>query len=130
MRGIPTLICETSEVDQDTGIKFRGHSIPDCQKLLPKAKGGEEPLPEGVFWLLVTGDIPTEAQVKSLSKSLADRGTLAPHITNMIKNFPKNVHPMAQLSSVLTVMSTDSKFKKAYQKGVKKTEYWEVSKII
>ena len=24
---------------------------------------GEEPLPEGLFWLLLTGDIPTEAQV-------------------------------------------------------------------
>ena len=25
---------------------------------------GTEPLPEGLFWLLLTGDIPTEAQVK------------------------------------------------------------------
>ena len=31
--------------------------------MLPKAKGGEEPLPEGLFWLLVTGQIPTEEQV-------------------------------------------------------------------
>lgn len=47
------------------GIRFRGYSIPECQKLLPKAPGGEEPLPEGLFWLLVTGQVPTEEQVSA-----------------------------------------------------------------
>lgn len=47
------------------GIRFRGYSIPECQKLLPKAPGGEEPLPEGLFWLLVTGQVPTEEQVRA-----------------------------------------------------------------
>ena len=32
---------------------------------LPKAEGGEEPLPEGIFWLLMTGEIPTKAQVSA-----------------------------------------------------------------
>lgn len=64
MRGIKGLVCETSVLDPEEGIRFRGYSIPECQKLLPKAKGGEEPLPEGLFWLLVTGEIPTEAQVR------------------------------------------------------------------
>lgn len=63
MRGIKGLVCETSVLDPEEGIRFRGYSIPECQKLLPKAKGGQEPLPEGLFWLLITGDIPTEAQV-------------------------------------------------------------------
>lgn len=64
MRGIKGLVCETSVLDPDEGIRFRGLSIPECQKLLPKAPGGEEPLPEGLFWLLITGDVPTEAQVR------------------------------------------------------------------
>lgn len=63
MRGIKGLVCETSVLDADEGIRFRGYSIPECQKTLPKADGGEEPLPEGLFWLLITGDIPTKAQV-------------------------------------------------------------------
>lgn len=127
MRGVPSLICDTSEVDAKTGIMFRGLSIPQCRKVLPKAQGGEEPLPEGVFWLLLTAEVPNEAQVKSVTKSLVQRGNLPPYIVTIIKNFPKNVHPMAQLASVVTVLSTDSKFKKAYQKGMKKTEYWEVT---
>ena len=68
MRGIKGLVTETSVLDPDEGIRFRGYSIPECQKLLPKAAGGTEMLPEGLFWLLLTGDIPTDAQVKALSK--------------------------------------------------------------
>uniref|UniRef100_A0A8D2M0U2 Citrate synthase n=1 Tax=Zonotrichia albicollis TaxID=44394 RepID=A0A8D2M0U2_ZONAL len=51
------------QITVDMGIRFRGYSIPECQKKLPKAAGGEEPLPEGLFWLLVTGEIPTQEQV-------------------------------------------------------------------
>lgn len=63
MRGIKGLVCETSVLDPDEGIRFRGLSIPECQKVLPKVPGGNEPLPEGLFWLLITGDIPTQEQV-------------------------------------------------------------------
>lgn len=73
MRGIKGLVWETSVLDPDEGIRFRGLSIPECQQQLPKVKGGEEPLPEGLFWLLVTGEIPTEAQVKAISKEWAQR---------------------------------------------------------
>jgi citrate synthase len=63
MRGIKGLVTETSVLDPEEGIRFRGLSIPECQKVLPKAVGGEEPLPEGLFWLLVTGHVPSKSQV-------------------------------------------------------------------
>jgi len=62
------IIWETSVLDKNEGIRFRGFTLPECQKMLPKAAGGNEPLPEGLFWLLCTGKIPTEAQVKAVSK--------------------------------------------------------------
>ena len=68
MRGIKGLVTETSVLDPEEGIRFRGYSIPECQDLLPKVPGGAEPLPEGLFWLLMTGEIPTDAQVQALSK--------------------------------------------------------------
>ena len=73
MRGIRGLVTETSVLDPNEGIRFRGYSIPECQKLLPKGKGasggkGEEPLPEGLFWLLLTGQIPNQEQVDAVSK--------------------------------------------------------------
>ena len=68
MRGIKGLVTETSVLDPDEGIRFRGYSIPECQKLLPKAAGGEEPLPEGLFWLLLTGEVPSQEQVAAITK--------------------------------------------------------------
>ena len=66
MRGIRGLVTETSVLDPEEGIRFRGYSIPECQELLPKK--GEAPLPEGLYWLLLTGDIPTQAQVDAVTK--------------------------------------------------------------
>ena len=64
MRGIRGLVTETSLLDPEEGIRFRGYSIPECQKLLPRANEGEEPLPEGLFYLLLTGKVPTKEQVR------------------------------------------------------------------
>uniref|UniRef100_A0A4W2EPI9 Citrate synthase n=1 Tax=Bos indicus x Bos taurus TaxID=30522 RepID=A0A4W2EPI9_BOBOX len=100
------------------GIRFRGYSIPECQKLLPKAKGGEEPLPEGLFWLLVTGQIPTEEQVSWLSQEWAKRAALPSHVVTMLDNFPTNLHPMSQLSAAVTALNSESNFARAYSEGI------------
>lgn len=125
MRDILSMITETSVLDKNEGIRFRNYTIPECQKLLPKVPGGDEPLPEGLFWLLVTGKVPTDAQVKSLSKEWANRAALPSHVVSMLKNFPNNIHPMAQFSAAITACSSESLFAKAYSSGVKKTEYWD-----
>lgn len=125
MRGIKGLICETSVLDADEGIRFRGYSIPECQKILPKASGGAEPLPEGLFWLLITGDVPTDAQVQALSKEWADRASLPNHVVTLLNNMPSAVHPMSQFSCAVTALNYGSKFAKAYASGVHKSKYWE-----
>lgn len=107
-------MCETSVLDPDEGIRFRGLSIPECQKVLPKAKGGAEPLPEGLFWLLITGDVPTQAQVDALSKEWANRAALPSHVVTMLNNFPTTLHPMSQLSCAVTALNSESKFARAY----------------
>ena len=48
MRGMTGLVTETSLLDPQEGIRFRGYSIPEIQQKLPKAPGGSEPLPEGL----------------------------------------------------------------------------------
>ena len=114
MRGIKGLVCETSVLDADEGIRFRGLSIPECQKVLPKAPGGQEPLPEGLFWLLLTGDVPTQGQVSALSKEWANRAALPAHVVTMLNNFPSTLHPMSQLSAAITALNQESKYAKAY----------------
>ncbi|EDO48974.1 predicted protein, partial [Nematostella vectensis] len=124
MRGIKGLVTETSLLDPEEGIEFRGYSIPQCQELLPKADGGKEPLPEGIFWLLMTGEIPTKQQVDNLSKEWAAKADLPQHVVQMLNNFPDTLHPMSQFSAAITAMNTESKFVQAYNKGVNKKEYW------
>ena len=53
MRGITGLVSETSFLDAQEGIRFRGYSIPDLREKLTKAPGGSEPLPEGLFYLML-----------------------------------------------------------------------------
>lgn len=125
MRGIKGLVTETSVLDADEGIRFRGYTIPECQDLLPKAPGGAEPLPEGLFWLLCTGEIPTEEQVKALSAEWVERADIPQHVVTMIKNFPSTLHPMSQFSAAITALQSESKFAKAYTDGLHKSKYWE-----
>lgn len=69
------------------GIRFHGHSIPDCQKVLTPAKGGNEIIAESMLWLLLTGKVPTEAQTRELSQELATNGNLPQYIEKLIDSY-------------------------------------------
>eukprot|EP00124_Ichthyophonus_hoferi_P002877 Ihof_evm2s218 gene=Ihof_evmTU2s218 len=124
-RGIKTLVTETSLLDPEEGIRYRGHALPELREILPKAPGGTEPLPEAAFWLLVTGEVPTQEQTNALSREFAERADLPAHVVTMINNFPNTLHPMAQFASAISAMHSESKFAKAYNQGVHKSKYWE-----
>lgn len=124
MRGIKGLVWEGSVLDPEEGIRFRGRTIPEIQRELPKAEGSTEPLPEALFWLLLTGEIPTDAQVKALSADLAARSEIPEHVIQLLDSLPKDLHPMAQFSIAVTALESESKFAKAYAQGVSKKEYW------
>ena len=38
-RGVKCMLWETSNLDAEEGIRFRGHTIPECQQILPTFKG-------------------------------------------------------------------------------------------
>lgn len=104
MRGLPALIWDGSVLDAEEGIRFRGKTIPECQELLPKAPGGAEPLPEGLFWLLVTGEVPTSEQVKELSKDWAARAEIPSFVKEILDRCPPTLHPMSQFSLAVTAV--------------------------
>lgn len=124
MRGIKSLVTETSVLDPNEGIRFRGLTIPECQEKLPKAKGGKQPLPEGMLWLLITGEVPTQAQVDALSAELHKRAVIPDYVYKCIDAFPKDLHPMSQFSAAINLLQRDSKFAAAYRDGIPKSEYW------
>ena len=80
MRGITGLVSETSLLDAQEGIRFRGYSIPELQKKLPKANGGTEPLPEGLFLLMLLGELPTEEDVHELTANWQRRSHVPNHV--------------------------------------------------
>lgn len=129
-RSVLCMMWETSLLDANEGIRFRGHTISDLQKKLPSFKGpaGEgEPTPEGLIWLLLTGDIPTKAQETALSKDLMARSSIPAHVEQLIRSLPKNMHPMTQFNMGLLACQTESKFAKAYAAGVNKKQYWDLT---
>ena len=130
MRGLKAMLWEGSVLDPDEGIRFHGMTIPDCQEKLPKGKTGTEMLPEAMFWLLLTGKVPTEEQVRGLSKELAERVLNSPTKPDLRGVENVNLHPMVRLSTGVLALSDQSEFQKAYFKGVNKADYWESSILL
>jgi len=125
MKGVIGLITETSKLDPIEGIRFRGYSIPELRQLLPKAKDGNEPLPEGLFYLLLIGEIPTEEDVKNITIDWQRRSNVPKHVFDVIDELPIDAHPMTQFVTGIMAMQTESVFAKAYARGISKKEYWE-----
>eukprot|EP00933_Yihiella_yeosuensis_P006392 TRINITY_DN11108_c1_g3_i1.p1 TRINITY_DN11108_c1_g3~~TRINITY_DN11108_c1_g3_i1.p1 ORF type:complete len:462 (-),score=83.79 TRINITY_DN11108_c1_g3_i1:211-1596(-) len=128
MRGIKCLVSETSLLDPMEGIRYRGRTLEECMEQLPKAPGGKVGLPEASFWLLLTNEMPTDAQVKALNEELHKRSAIPDHVLKLVDSFPKDTHPMTQLSMGLLALQPGSQFGQAYRSGtLKKTEYWKYS---
>jgi len=125
-RGVKCMLWETSNLDPVEGIRFRGHTIPECQQILPtySGKNGDgEPLLESLIWLLLTSEVPTKEQVDNLTQELHQRAKLPDHVIPLINSLPKDMHPMTQFTIGLNAAQTQSKFAKAYAGGVHKSEY-------
>ncbi|KAI1613563.1 mitochondrial 2-methylcitrate synthase [Exophiala viscosa] len=125
MRTMKSMVWEGSVLDANEGIRFHGKTIADCQKELPKGTSGTEMLPEAMFWLLLTGQVPSEGQVRAFSRELAEKSELPAHVVKMLQNFDKTVHPMTQLSCAVAALNTESLFAKQYAEGLNKAAYWE-----
>ena len=102
MRGLKAMLWEASVLDpievrhrivdlvahtltsSAQGIEFHNKTIPQCQKELPAAPGGKEIIAESMLWLLLTGKVPTEAEVRQLSRELAEKGDLPEYVEKLI----------------------------------------------
>ncbi len=127
MRGITGLVSETSLLDAKEGIRFRGYSIPELQKKLPKAPKGTQPLPEGLFYLMLMGELPTESDVNDITNAWQRRSHVPNHVFDAIESLPKTSHPMTQLVVGIMALQTESVFAKKYAEGMNKKDYWDAT---
>jgi citrate synthase len=127
MRGMTGLVTETSLLDATEGIRFRGYSIPELQKKLPKAKGGDEPLPEGLFYLMLMGELPTADDVNRVTSIWQRRSHVPNYVFDTIESLPVSAHPMTQFVVGIMALQTESHFAKRYAAGMAKKDYWDAA---
>lgn len=125
MRGIKAMLWEPSVLDANEGIRFWGKTIPECQQVLPTAKDGKEMLPEAMFWYLLTGKVPSQAESDQFQAELANRAELPNYIEKILDSLPKEMHPMTQFVIGIAALNQNSKFARAYTAGMKKGAYWQ-----
>src|SRR3989337_1281595 len=125
MRGMTGLVSETSLLDSQEGIRFRGYSIPELQQSLPKAKDGSEPLPEGLFYLMLIGELPTDEEAAYVTSVWQRRSHVPNHVFAAIDALPVAAHPMTMFVTGIMALQTESNFAKRYADGMNKKEYWD-----
>ncbi|KAF4674451.1 hypothetical protein FOL47_009236 [Perkinsus chesapeaki] len=126
-RGMKTMLTDTSDLDPHGGIRYRKMTLREVNSALPKSTNDSTVgLPEGAFWLLLTGNIPNKDTIDEFNMELYKRGQLPDDVINTINNLPKDMHPMTQLSIGVLALQPYSAFSKGYYNGdIKKSDYWE-----
>src|SRR3989304_4210936 len=104
MRDIKSLQSDVSFVDPAEGIRFRGLSIPELLKALPKARASKMPLVGGLYYLLMIGEVPTKEQAQEVETEWARRSDVPDYVFKMLKSMPKDTHPMILLSQAVLAL--------------------------
>ncbi len=125
MRGLKCLVTDISYLDPMEGIRYRGYTLPEVFEKLPKPKDAEMPYVEGLFYLLLTGEIPGEKEVLEVADEFNKRRILPRYVYEVIDAFPSISHPMAIFSTAILCMSRESFMNKKYKAGMNKLDYWD-----
>ncbi|MBC8181061.1 citrate (Si)-synthase [candidate division KSB1 bacterium] len=125
VRGVRCLTTDISYLDPMEGIRFRGYTIPETLEALPKVPGSEMPYVEGFFYLLLTGDIPTEEESADVAAEFKKRSKVPGYVLDVLRAMPEDSHPMAMISAAVVAMQKESEFVKKYNAGISKMDYWD-----
>ena len=125
MRGSMVLVSDVSYVDPAEGIRFRGYSIPEVLAQLPRPDGAEMPLVGGLYYLLLTGKIPTQDEACQVEQEWVERSKVPEYVFNTLRALPKDTHPMTLFTLAVQSLQTQSQFARKYHEGMRKDSYWE-----
>ena len=115
MRGVKSMICDTSYVDPEKGLIIRGIPIGDLT----------DRLPEEILFLLLTSELPTKNELEDLQNEMNKRAEVPGYVFDVLRAMPADSHPMAMLDTAILVMERESVFRQKYDEGIPKTEYWD-----
>lgn len=114
MRGVMSLICDTSRVPKDKGLIIRGTPLKDLVNITP----------EEVYFLLLTGELPDEEELKDFKIDLQQRKKVPDYVWDVLKSMPEKSHPMTMFNTAILVMQKESVFSEEYNTGMRKENYW------
>ena len=117
MRGVIGLVCNSSYVDPYQGLHIRG---------IPLAELADR-IPEEIFYLLCTGEIPVKQDLERLQEEMRLRSEVPEHVWDVIRTLPKDTHPMTMFSIAIMAMEGSSIFQEKYAAGMRKADYWEAT---
>jgi citrate synthase len=112
MRGVKSLVTDISYLDPMEGIRYRGFTLPEVFDKLPRPPGAEMPYVEGLFYLLLTGDIPNAEELNEIVDEFNKRRILPRYIYEVIDSMPCCSHPMTVFSTAILTMHRESFFSK------------------
>ncbi len=125
MRSLKSLVTDISYLDPQEGIRYRGYTLPEIFERLPRPEGAESPYVEGLFYLLLTGELPTEEEIREVIDEFRKRSVLPGYVYEVIDAFPAGSPPMAIFSAAILSLSKESEFNKQYLEGISKQDYWD-----
>lgn len=125
MRDVKSLVTDISYVDPNEGIRFRGHTIPEVISNLPKPAGGEMPYVGGLYYLLLVGEYPTEAQALEVENDWKARMNVPSYVIDVLRAMPADTHPMTMFSVAILALQRESLYAHQYHQGLKKDLYWD-----
>ncbi|MEO6084353.1 MAG: citrate synthase [Umezawaea sp.] len=89
---------EITYIDGDAGIlRYRGYPI---EQLAEKSNFNE------VSYLLIYGELPTQAQLDDFTSKISRHTLLHEDLKRFFDGFPRDAHPMPVLSSAVSALST------------------------
>ncbi len=114
MRGVPALVCDTSSVSADEGLRIRNIPILELTDITP----------EETFWLLVTGKRATAEELEALRAAFAKHYAIPQYVVDTLRAMPADAHPMAMLGAAILSMEKESEYRAAYDRGAAKDTLW------
>jgi citrate synthase len=114
LRGVRAMVCDTSVVDPDTGLIIRGRPVLDLA----------DRLPEEVFFLLLTGELPSPQELAALRAELNARAAIPDTVWNVVRAMPPQSHPMSLLAAGLAALEHESEFRRRYGEGLAPGDLW------
>jgi citrate synthase len=124
-RGVKCLVTDTSYLDPEEGIRFRGKTIPETFEALPHVPGKDYPSVEAFWYFILTSDVPTPEQAQEVEADFRTRAQVPEYVFDMLRALPGDSHPMAMFSAAIVAMQRESIFAKKYQEGLGKMDFWD-----